>query len=62
MKSGRHPNSRTPFRIELKFTAEEWERLGDLGTARGRSRYNYLKHIALNPEGDWEHHFKVAAK
>lgn len=41
------PNSRTPYRIEIKFTKEEWEQLGDLATKSQRSRYNYIKHLCL---------------
>ena len=35
---------RTPFHIEMKFTADQWEWLGEQAKFENTSRYNFIKH------------------
>lgn len=49
------PKSRTPYRLELKFTVEEWELIGKLANASQRSRYNFCKHVILQHKPIPEH-------
>lgn len=42
------PTGRRPFRIELKFSLEQWEWLCELGRLEKTSVYNVLKHRIFN--------------
>lgn len=50
--------SRTPYRVELKFTPTEWEFLCEQGRRENTSIYNVLKHRLWNgtPLEDHSHH------